>query len=163
MAMMAIQKDIPIADLVTHMIFEKDRIGWFVWFSAQRHIGIFGRVFPFFGVTFFAGGNQVDPRIRTTSRTRHDVIDRQIFLGAAILTFMVIALEYILPGKINALVRGVNISIEADDRWHWVGMTHGMQLMPVGGPHHFTFIQKHQDESALNRTDHKWTVILIKH
>src|SRR5688572_24268221 len=126
MTMMSIKKDIPVANLITHVVFEKDRIGRFVGFSAQGHVCVFGGVLSFFGVTFFTRGDQVYPCIRTASRPRYNVIDRQIFPGAAILTFMVIALEYILPGKINALVRGVNISIEADDGWHWKALRHRM-------------------------------------
>ena len=82
------------------------------------------------------------------------MIDRQILLGAAILTFVVIAFEYVLPGKINALVRGVNISIEADDRRHWIAGGHRMQLMPVSGPHHFTFLKEHEDEGTLDGANH---------
>ena len=147
---MTVKKDIPVTDLIIHVILEKDSVRRLVWFSTQRHVGIFGGEFSFFGVTFFTRGNQIYPRIRTPSRTRYNVIDRKIFPGAAILTFMVIALEYILPGKINALVRGVNISIEADDGWHWKTLRDRMQLMTIRGPHHFTFIKEHEDEGTLN-------------
>jgi hypothetical protein len=43
------------------------------------------------------------------------MVDSQFFFGAAILALIIVAFEYILPGKINALVRGVNISVETDD------------------------------------------------
>jgi hypothetical protein len=39
------------------------------------------------------------------------VIDGKILPGATILALMVVSFEYILPGKINALVRGVDISV----------------------------------------------------
>ena len=79
------------------------------------------------------------------------------------LAFEIIALEYILPGKINALVRGVNISVQADDGWHWITLRHRMQFEPVRGSYHFTFIQKNQNEGALNRANHQWTIVLVEY
>jgi hypothetical protein len=163
MAVMAIQKSIPLPGLPAHVVFQKDRIRRFVWFFAQGHIGFFGRVFSFFSIASFASCHQVDPGITTTTGTWCNVVDRKVFAGATILAFVVIAFKYILPCKINALVRGVNVSIQADDRGHRKALRHRMQFEPIGGSYHFTFVQKNQNEGTLDRAHHQWTVVLIEH
>jgi hypothetical protein len=91
------------------------------------------------------------------------MVDRKILTGTAILTLVIITFENILPGKINALVRGVNISIQANYRRHRIALGDRVEFVPVGRPDHFTLVQKHQDKGAFNRTDHEGTVILIEH
>lgn len=111
--MMAGQKSIPLTCLAIHVIFQKNRVRRFLWLSAQRHVRFFGRVVAFLGVALLAGRYQVYPCIATTAGARGNMIDGKLLLGAAILALVVVALKYILPGKINALVRGVNISVES--------------------------------------------------
>jgi hypothetical protein len=163
MTVMAVEKSIPLAGLPAHVVFQKDRIRRFVWFFAQGHISFFRRALSFFRIAPFARGNQVDPGVATTAGTRCDVIDREVLPGAAILALVVIAFKYILPGKINALVRGVHISVQADDRGHRKTLRHRMQFEPIGGSYHFTFVQKNQNERALDRAHHQWTIVLIEH
>src|SRR5690242_11419613 len=111
--MVSDKKRIPLACLAIHVIFEKNRIRRFVRFLPEDHVSFFRCIIAFLRIALLAGSDQVCPGINTTASTGHDMIDRQVFPGATVLTLMVVALEYILPGKINALVRGVNISIQA--------------------------------------------------
>ena len=97
------------------------------------------------------------------ARTGHDMVKSQIAGGAAILALKVVALENVLPGKINALVRGVNIAVQADDRGHWETAGDRPQLVPVGGPDHLAFVEVDQNERALNRADHQRAKILIQY
>lgn len=163
MAVMAAQKRIPLPGLSVQMIFQKDRIRGLVGFLAQRHVGFFGGILSFFRIAFFTGGNQVHPCIDTAAGTRGNVIDGEVLAGTAILAFMIVALEYILPGKINALVGGVNISVQADDGRHRVALRHRMQFVTVGRSYHFTFVQKNQNEGTLDGANHEWTVVLIQY
>jgi hypothetical protein len=91
------------------------------------------------------------------------MVNGQVFSCTAILTLVVITLKDILPGKINALVRGVNISIETDDGWHGKCLRDGVQLVSIRRSDHFAFIEEDEYERALHGTDHEWTVILIQH
>jgi len=91
------------------------------------------------------------------------MVQREIFFGSAILTFKIVALEYILPRKINALVGGVNISVQADDRWHGVALSHGMKSVAICRPDQFAFIKENKNKGALDGANHQGTVVLIKH
>lgn len=115
MTMMACEKRIPLSCLTVHVVFQENRIRGLMRFSAQRHVGLFRSIISFFGVAFLTGSSEVQPRIATTASAGHYMIDRQLLFGAAVLAFVVVAFKYILPGKINALVRGVNISVEANN------------------------------------------------
>lgn len=147
--MISDEKRIPFTCLAIHMIFKENRIRRLVRFLAKDHVRFFGSIITFLGVAFLARGNEVGPRINTAARAWRHVIDRQIFPCAAILTFVIVALEYILPGKINALVRGVNISIQAYHGWHRVALGDRMQFVAIGGANHFTLVQEHQYKGAL--------------
>ena len=141
MAVMFAQKHIPFTGLPAKVISEKNRVRRFVGLSTQLHIGLFGSIIPFFCIAFFTRGDKICPGIHSSARPWRNVINRKIFFGAAILTFVVIAFKYILPGKINALVRGVHISIQAYYRWHRVTLCYRMQLVPVGRSYQFTFFE----------------------
>ena len=91
------------------------------------------------------------------------MIDSELSQRAAVLALKIVAIKYILPGKINALVRGVNISIEANDRWHWKTFCDRMQPVPVGRSDQLTLVQENENKGPLHGTNHQWTVILIKH
>lgn len=108
--------------------------------AAQRHVGFFGAIVAFFGVALFARRYQVHPGIATSAGAGCYVVYGKLLLGATILALIVIALEYILPGKINALVRGVNISIQSYYRGHREALTHRVQLIAVRGSHQFAFV-----------------------
>jgi hypothetical protein len=161
MGMMPTEKRIPFSGLIAHVIFQEDSIGRFQRLSAEGHLGIVWRIVTLLGVAPFTGGNQIRPGILTAFCPWNYVIDGEFFTCAAILTLVIIAFEYILPGKINALVRGVNISVEADHRRHWVAVRDGVQLMPVCGSYHFALVQKNEYERALDRAHHEGAVILI--
>ena len=75
------------------------------------HARFLRRVITFLGVAPFASRDQVRPRVAATAGAGRNMINGEIFVSAAVLAFPTIALEYILPGKINALVRGVHITI----------------------------------------------------
>lgn len=154
MTMMACEKRVPLPCLTIHVVFQENGVRGFVRFSAQRHVRLFRSIVSFFGVTFFTSRSEVQPRIATTAGTGYNMIDRQLFFGAAVLALVIIALEYILPGKINALVRGVNISVETNYGWHWITFAHRMKLVPVGSSHHFTFVEEHQNKGTLYRAYH---------
>lgn len=161
--MMTGEKGIPFPGLTVEVIFEKDGVRRFIRLVPERHHGLFGRALTFLGITLFACGNKVEPIVAAAPGSRHHVVDGKVALGAAILALKVVALEYILPGKINALVGGVNISIEADYRRHRIGLGDRMQLVPIGRFDHLAFSQKHKDKGAFNRADHQRTVILIEY
>jgi hypothetical protein len=147
---MTLEEEIPFFRLPIHEIFKEDRVRWFAWFFAQGHKRFFGRKVAFLGVALFACRHKICPGVLATLRARRDMVDGQIAFGPAILAFMIVALEYILPGKINALVRGVNISIEADHRRHGERLRDGMQLMPIRRSHHFAFVKKNQYECSFH-------------
>ena len=109
--MVPYEEGVPFASLIAEMIFEENGVRRFIRFFTQGHVGFFGRIFTFFSIAFFASRYQIVPGVGAAACTGCYVIDGQIFLGAAILAFVIVEFEYILPGKINALVRGVNISI----------------------------------------------------
>lgn len=112
---MSIQKNVPFTRLPVHVITEKNSVRWLIRFSSKDHVGLLGCVVTFLGVAFLAGSDQVGPRISTSACPGDHVVDGQVLLRTAVLTFIVVALEYVLPRKINALIRGVNISVQADD------------------------------------------------
>lgn len=91
------------------------------------------------------------------------MINSEFAPGTAILALKIVALEYILAGKINALIRGVDISIKADHRWHWVALCDRVKPVTVCRPHQFTFVQKDKNKGALYGANHQGAVILIKH
>lgn len=97
--------------MIVYIIFQENMIGWLVRLSFQRHISFFWRIVAFLGITFFASCYQISPGMSATSRTGHNVIQREVALGATVLAFEIVALEYILPGKINPLKGGCNVSI----------------------------------------------------
>jgi hypothetical protein len=163
MCMMTNKEWIPLTCLTTHMVFEEDGVRRLVRFLAQDHVCFFRHIIAFLCITFFTRGNEIRPRIHSAACAWHDVIDRQFFARATILTFMIVAFEYILPGKINALVRGVDISVQADHRWHRVAVSDGMQLMAIGGANHFALVEENEYEGALDGADHQGTVVLIQH
>lgn len=94
--------------------------------------------------------------------TGYNMIQRKIFTGAAILTLKIIALKDILPGKINALVGGVHISVETNDRRHGITLGNGSQLVPIRGAHHLTLVQVNKNKSPLYRANHQGAKILIQ-
>src|SRR5688572_9793251 len=128
--MMATQKHIPLT-LSVEVIFQEDGIGGLQGFFSQRHVGLLRGIFPFSGITFFAGSYKIHPGISTAARAGNDMVDGEFTPYAAVLTFEIITLEYVLPGKINALVGGVNISVEADDGRHRKALGHRMQPVSV--------------------------------
>lgn len=132
------------------MIFQENRIRWLQGLLAQVHACFFRCVVAFFCIAFFTGGYQVCPGIHPAAGTRRDVVDGKVFPGTAILTFIPIALEYILPGKINALVGGVDISVQADDRRHGKALGDRPEFMPVGRTYQFAFLKIYKNEGALH-------------
>src|SRR3569832_2129531 len=94
----------------------------------------------FFRIALFACSNEIDPRIGPALCARYHMIDGQIAFGATILTLKIVAFEYILPGKINPFVRGINISVEAYDRWHRKSSSDRMQFVPIGRFDQLAFI-----------------------
>ena len=91
------------------------------------------------------------------------MIDGKIFLGAAVLAFVVIALENILAGKINALVGGVHIWVQSDHRWHAKRLRDGMQLVSICWPDKLALLKVNQNKSTLYRANHQWAKILIQY
>ena len=81
---------------------------------------------------------QVHPGIPAALCSRHNVINGKIFSRSAILALEVIAFKYILPGKINALVGGVDISVQPDYRWHRESLGHRMQFVTIRWSDQFT-------------------------
>jgi len=154
MTLMTDQEGIPFARLVIHVVFEENRVRGFIRLFAQRHIGFVGGIITFFGIAPFAGRHEVEPGILTATGPGHDVVDRQVFPDAAVLAFMIITLEYILPGKINALVRGVNISVQTDHRRHGVTVRYRMQLVTIRSTDHFALIEEHEDKGTLHGANH---------
>ena len=78
------------------------------------------------------------------------MVDGELTTCAAVLAFEVVAFKYILPCKINALVRGVNISIQPDNRRHGKILRDSMQSVAVRRPYHFTFIEKYENKGAFH-------------
>lgn len=95
-----------------HVVLKKNSVRGFIRSPAQCHVGDFEGMITFLGIAFFARRNQVRPRVCSTLGARYHMIDREIALGTAILALEIITLEYILPGKINALVGSVYISVQ---------------------------------------------------
>ena len=161
--MVANKERIPLSGLSIHMIFKKDRVRWFIRFLTKRHICFFRCIVAFFCIAFFTSGHKIGPCVCTTARSGHNMIDCQVFACSAILTLVVVAFKYILPGKINALVRGVNISIQAYHRWHRVRVSDRMQLVAIRGSNHLALVEKNENECPLYGAYHQRTVILIQH
>ncbi len=115
MTVMACEKRVPLACLTVHVVFQENGVRGFMRFSAQRHVRLFRSIVSFFGVAFFTGRSKIQPGIATTASAGYDMVDCKFLFCAAILALVIVALEYILPGKINALVRGVNISVETNN------------------------------------------------
>lgn len=82
------------------------------------------------------------------------MIQCKVFSGATVLTLKIIAFENILPGKINALVGGVYIAVEADDGGHGKALRDGPQLVPIGGAYHLALVQVYKNERPLYRANH---------
>ena len=108
---MGTKEAVPFTRLPVKMIFKKYGVRWFVWFFPKRHAGLLRCKVSFLGVALFARSNEIHPCIFTTLCPGYHMVNCEIATGAAILTFKVVAFKYILPGKINALVGGVYISI----------------------------------------------------
>ncbi len=49
--------------------------------------------------------------VSTFSGAGVGVVDGKLPFGAAVLALVIVALEYVLPGKINALIRGVYVAV----------------------------------------------------
>jgi|SRR5690606_24123437 len=111
--LVAVEESIPLVGLTIQLIFKKDRVRGFVRLPSQRHLGFLRRVVSFLCIALLASGNEVRPRIESATSLREHVIDGEVASRAAVLAFEVIALEYVLPGKRNALVGGVNVSVES--------------------------------------------------
>jgi hypothetical protein len=90
------------------------------------------------------------------------MIDRKVPSCAAVLALEIVALEYILPGKINALVGGVHIAVEADYRRHRKALGDRTQPVPIGRLYQFTFFQVYQYKCTLDGTNHERAGILIQ-
>lgn|SRR5690606_2558853 len=159
--LMAIQKCIPLVGLAVQLILEKDRVRGFERFPSQRHSGFLGREVPLLRIAFLASSDEVGPCIASTASPGEHVIDSEVASRAAVLAFKVIAFEYILPGKRNALVGGVNVSVESYDGRHREALRDGMQPMPVRRFDHFTFFKVYQHKCTLYGTHHERTKILI--
>src|SRR5690606_24536261 len=158
-----IQKCIPLVGLAVQLILEKDRGRGFERFPSQRHSGFLGREVPLLRIAFLASSDEVGPCIASTASPGEHVIDSEVASRAAVLAFKVIAFEYILPGKRNALVGGVNVSVESYDGGHRETLRDGMQPVPVCRLNQLTFLQVNQHECTLNGTNHEWTKILIQY
>lgn len=132
------------------MIFQKNRIRRFERFFPEVHSCFFGHVVTFPGVALLARSYQVSPRIDAASCARDDMVDRKILPRSAVLALIAVALEDILPGKINALVRGVNISVQADDRRHGEALRDRPQFVAVGRPNELALFKINENEGPLH-------------
>lgn len=135
---MGAEEAVPLARLSVQMIFQKYGVRWFVWFFTKLHARFLRCIVTLFSVAFFACSYQVHPAVGAAFCSRHYVVDRQVASRPAILAFKVVAFKYILPGKINALVGGVYISIQPYNRRHRETLGYGMQAVAVSGPDQFT-------------------------
>jgi hypothetical protein len=105
------QKRIPLSRLFIHVVFQENCIGRFERFFSQEHFRFLRSKITFARITSFTSGYEICPGILPAFSARDYVVNSQLSLSATVLTFITIAFKYILPGKINALVRGVNISV----------------------------------------------------
>jgi len=136
--------------LVAQMILEKNGIGGFCRFLTQEHASLLGCIVTFLRVALLACSDQVCPGIFSTARPRDDVINGQVFTRTAVLTFIAVAFEDILPGKINALVGGVDISIKTDNGGHRKRLGDRPQFMAVSRTHQLALFQVDEYEGALH-------------
>lgn len=108
---MGTKEAVPFTRLAVKMIFKKYCVRWLIWFFPEGHVGLLRSKVSFLSVAFFAGSYEVNPGIFATLCPGYHMINCEITTGSAVLTFKVVAFEDVLPGKINALVGGVHISI----------------------------------------------------
>lgn len=160
---MSVEIGVPLTSLSIEMIAQKNGIGRLMRLLPKEHIGFLRHEVSFPRVALFARGNEVRPRVLSSPCPGYDMVDGQLFPRAAILAFVVIALENILPCKINALVRGVNISVEANDRRHRKAIRDGPQFMAIGRPDEFTFFEVDENERAFHGAHHERAEILIEY
>ena len=144
------KETIPFSALPIHVVFQKDRIRRFIGLTLERHICLLWSMLSLFSIALFTGCHKIGPAILTRARTRQDVIDGQVFFRSTVLAFVIVAFEYVLPGKINALVRGVHISVKADDRRHREGLRDRMDLVSIGGSHNLTFFQVNKNKRSFH-------------
>lgn len=147
---MGTQKAVPFTRLPIQMILKKYGVRWFVWFSTKGHVSFLRCIVSFFCIAFFAGCYKIHPRVSPTLCPRHYVVNCEIAPGTAVLAFEIVALKNILPGKINALVGGVYISIQPYNRWHRKALRYRMQPVAVGRPDEFTLLKKDQNKGAFH-------------
>src|SRR5690606_36381548 len=160
--LMAIQKCIPLVGLAVQLILEKDRVRGFERFPSQRHSGFLGREVPLLRIAFLASSDEGGPCIASTASPGEHVIDSEVASRAAVLAFKVIAFEYILPGKRNALVGGVNVSVESYDGRPRGALQDRMQPMPRRGFDHFDSFGVYQHKGRHYGADHERTKVLME-
>ena len=74
------------------------------WFTLQLHIDFHGRAISFSQITTFTRYNHIGPIGFTTSRLRHNMINRQRVVGATtVLAGVIIAAQYVFPAELNAI------------------------------------------------------------
>src|SRR5690606_1471185 len=161
--LMAVQKYIPFAPLAIEVVFKENGVGGFVRLPFQGHLRLLRCVVAFLCVALLTGCNKIHPGVHTSPSSWKNVINRKVAAGAAILTFEVVALEYILPCKRNALVRGVHISVQSYHGGHRKTLRNRAELIPVRGFDQLAFLQVYQHKRTLYRTNHERTKVLIQY
>ena len=91
------------------------------------------------------------------------MIQRKIPFASTILTLKTIALENVLAGEVNALIRGIDVPVQPNHGWHRIRLCYASDLMPVGGAHHLTLVKINKDKSPFHRANHQWAIVLIEY
>ena len=92
-------------------IAKENSVGRFVWPTDELHSRFLRGEIPFFSGAPFTRRYQIEPGVGTAPRTRHNMVQRQVFFGSAKLAFKIIALENILSCQIYPFVRGIDVPV----------------------------------------------------
>lgn len=87
------------------------------WIAVEGHTGLFWSTVTFLDIASEAGGGDIVPAVKATTRTRNNMVDGQIVpLITAILASVIVAMQDIAAGKRDLLVRDLDVGPESDDR-----------------------------------------------
>jgi len=155
------QKGHPVGMFSVGKFAEEHDVRGFYGFSVEHHACTFGAIIAFGCVAAFASGYEVGPSRLATFGTGDYMVDGEVSGRATILTEVAVSFEDIVATEHHTFERNVDVSEQADNRWHRIYLGNGSERLVDGLGHQLGFVHEDKEEGALNTAHCYGCVILI--